>query len=66
MSAIQTGDTSASILERADEALYASKNAGRNCGHFHDGRVSRLLSMAFGFRSIIWRTDDYNQSISGR
>jgi diguanylate cyclase len=43
VTAIQTGDTSASILERADEALYASKNAGRNCGHFHDGRVSRLL-----------------------
>lgn len=25
------------ILKRCDEALYASKNAGRNCVHFHDG-----------------------------
>jgi diguanylate cyclase len=32
-------------LGRADLGLYASKNAGRNCGHFHDGRVCRLLRL---------------------
>ena len=29
------GDT----LKRADSAMYASKEAGRNCIHFHDGKV---------------------------
>jgi len=31
-------DDSASILKRADDALYESKDAGRNCGHWHDGK----------------------------
>jgi diguanylate cyclase len=26
------------IVQRADAALYASKEAGRNCGHWHDGQ----------------------------
>jgi diguanylate cyclase len=26
------------LVRRADAALYASKAAGRNCGHWHDGR----------------------------
>ena len=32
------GDDSAAFVRRADEALYASKQAGRNCVHFHDGQ----------------------------
>jgi diguanylate cyclase len=38
-----SGETETEMIGRADEALYASKNAGRNCGHLHDGRTSRLL-----------------------
>jgi diguanylate cyclase len=29
------GEDVASLIARADEALYASKESGRNCGHFH-------------------------------
>jgi diguanylate cyclase len=31
------GDDSVSLIRRADDAVYASKEAGRNCGHWHDG-----------------------------
>jgi diguanylate cyclase len=31
------GDDAASIIQRADAALYASKQAGRNCAHYHTG-----------------------------
>ena len=34
----QREEAAASLLKRADQALYASKNAGRNCSHIHDGR----------------------------
>jgi diguanylate cyclase len=43
VSAILPGETEQDVVGRADEALYASKNAGRNCGHMHDGRTCRLL-----------------------
>lgn len=34
---VTPADDMASIIRRADEALYTSKAYGRNCGHFHDG-----------------------------
>jgi diguanylate cyclase len=46
VSQLLTGETAAELIGRADAALYASKNAGRNCGHLHDGRACRLLRHA--------------------
>jgi diguanylate cyclase len=34
------GEDSTAFLRRADRAMYASKQAGRNCGHFHDGLIT--------------------------
>lgn len=43
LSGVMPSDDSASLIRRADEALYLSKAAGRNCGHFHDGANFLIL-----------------------
>ena len=40
LGAISKDEDSTSLLKRADIALYASKDGGRNCGHIHDGLQS--------------------------
>lgn len=40
---IQTGDQDKELIRRADEALYSSKKAGRNCGHYNDGRSNHRI-----------------------
>lgn len=37
-------DDVAKLVHRADEALYKSKESGRNCGHWHDGNEHLDLS----------------------
>jgi len=34
---ITHGDDEMKLIRRADDAVYFSKEAGRNCGHWHDG-----------------------------
>ena len=36
------------MLRRADQALYASKEAGRNCTHWHDGRTAHYATTGIG------------------
>lgn len=42
---IMAGDTGTEVIGRSDEALYASKNGGRNCGHHNDGRTNHLIRL---------------------
>jgi diguanylate cyclase len=35
---LQPAEDAPSLIRRADAAMYASKEAGRNCGHWHDGQ----------------------------
>jgi diguanylate cyclase len=43
LSHLLPGDSVKTWLHRADEALYFSKDSGRNCGHWNDGRIFRPL-----------------------
>jgi diguanylate cyclase len=43
LSETQPGDQDKEFIRRADEALYSSKKAGRNCGHYNDGRTNHRI-----------------------
>jgi predicted signal transduction protein with EAL and GGDEF domain len=44
LAGVEDGDDCVSLVRRADEALYASKRAGRNCAHVHtEGGPRRIV-----------------------
>ena len=43
---VSAGETGKSLTERSDAALYASKQDGRNCSHWHDGVGCRRIAPA--------------------
>ncbi len=40
---IRAGEDTTAFVQRADAALYSSKESGRNCIHFHDGSTCQLF-----------------------
>jgi len=45
---INTGEDITSLVQRADTALYCSKEAGRNCVHFHNGSTCLRFGKGMG------------------
>ena len=44
VASVDQDDDIASINKRTDAALYSSKNGGRNCTHFHDGKSCKRVT----------------------
>jgi len=49
---INTGEDITSLVQRADTALYCSKEAGRNCVHFHNGSTCLRFGKGMGTGSM--------------
>jgi diguanylate cyclase len=45
VASILANDSEKDVVGRTDEALYASKKAGRNCGHLNDGHSNHLIKL---------------------
>jgi diguanylate cyclase len=45
---VGAGEASKLLIDRSDAALYASKEGGRNCSHWHDGQGCRRVTATEG------------------
>lgn len=45
---LRDGETGCALVERSDAAMYASKQAGRNCVHWHDGQAIHRIAQGNG------------------
>ncbi|MGI9428279.1 MAG: diguanylate cyclase [Bythopirellula sp.] len=59
---IRDGEDSTAFVQRADAALYSSKEAGRNCVHYHDGSSCQQ----FGNGMATELTETHRDEDSGR
>ncbi len=50
---VNTGEDATSLVKRADQALYASKSAGRNFAHWHNGREPVAITLKDQSRSLV-------------
>lgn len=51
------GEEVASLMQRADAAMYGSKEAGKGCVHFHDGNISVRYGQSDTAKSRASNTD---------
>jgi len=49
----QRGEAATELIHRADEALYSSKDGGRNLASWHDGEQTTPVSEQVGTGSMI-------------
>lgn len=52
-------DDISSLVKRADEAMYASKSAGRNSAHYHDGRLCVPITVPSGSPAKTLTAEDF-------
>ncbi len=55
---ISNGEDITSLIQRSDAALYCSKEAGRNCIHFHDGTTCQRFGLGMATETV----DSLNES----
>jgi diguanylate cyclase len=60
---VNPGEDATSVVNRSDQALYASKAAGRNFAHWHNGRECIPITRSDGARSRL-TTSTNSESVS--